>query len=126
MKPQRKKTDKKAPPKKKSVAQPEWRPKDFLDMVAPTAVKFNTDHYILGSTYRCAMAVKSYPSKTDDLAILRHLGERSGVTLRIYTRKVTPAEENAILHNASNRSRMERSNTDTLPKASLNIARFSS
>ena len=117
MKQQRKKTDKKAPPKKKSVAQPEWRPKDFLDMVAPTAVKFNTDHYILGSTYRCAMAVKSYPPKTDDLAILRHLGERSGVTLRTYTRKVTPAEENAILHNASNRSRMERSNTDNLKQS---------
>ena len=117
MKQQRKKPDKKAPSKKTSISQPEWKPKDFLDMVAPTAIKFNTDHYILGSTYRCVMAVKSYPSKTDDLAILRHLGERSGVTLRIYTRKVTPAEENAILHNAGNRSRMERSNTDNLKQS---------
>lgn len=110
---QKKKTAKKPLPQKKAT-QAEWKPKDFLDMVAPTAVKFNTDHYILGSTYRCAMAVKSYPTKTEDLAILRHLGEKSGVTLRVYTRKVTPAEENAILHNASNRSRMERSNTDDL------------
>ena len=27
---------------------PESQPKDFLDMIAPAAVKFNTDHYILG------------------------------------------------------------------------------
>ncbi len=111
-----KKTVKKNLPKEKA-AQATWKPKDFLDMIAPTAVKFNTDHYILGSTYRCAMAVKSYPTKTEDLAILRHLGEKSGVTLRIYTRKVTPAEENAILHNASNKSRMERSNTDDLKQS---------
>ena len=111
-----KKTVKKNLPKEKA-AQATWKPKDFLDMIAPTAVKFNTDHYILGSTHRCAMAVKSYPTKTEDLAILRHLGEKSGVTLRIYTRKVTPAEENAILHNASNKSRMERSNTDDLKQS---------
>ncbi|WP_298022617.1 helicase HerA domain-containing protein [uncultured Dysosmobacter sp.] len=86
-------------------------------MVAPTAVRFNTDHYILGSTYRCAMAIKSYPTKTDELALLRRLGEKSGVTLRAYMRRVTPAEENAILHNASSRSRMERSNTDNLKQS---------
>ena len=117
MKPQKKKPTK-APAKKKAAREPaEWRPKDFLDMVAPTAVRFNTDHYILGSTYRCAMALKSYPTKTEEMAILRRLGEKSGVTLRIYTRKVTPSEENAILHNASNRSRMERSNTDNLKQS---------
>ena len=117
------KHQKKKKPTKKPVSkggkktQAEWKPKDFLDMIAPTAVKFNTDHYILGSTYRCAMAIKSYPTKTEEMAILRRLGEASGVTLRVYTRKVTPAEENAILHNASNRSRMERSNTDDLKQS---------
>ena len=91
--------------------------KDFLDMIAPAAVKFNTDTYILGGTYRCALALRAYPTSTEELALLRHLGDRSGVTLRIYARKVTPAEENAILHNASNRSRMERSNTDNLKQS---------
>lgn len=93
------------------------KPKGFLDMVAPAAVKFNTDTAIVGSSYRCTLALRSYPTSTEELALLRHLGDRSGVTLRIYARKVTPAEENAILHNASNRSRMERSNTDNLKQS---------
>ena len=94
-----------------------FRPKDFLDMVAPTAVKFNTDSAIVGGSYRSFLALRGYPTSTEELAILRHLGDRNGVTLRIYARKVTPAEENAILHNASNRSRMERSNTDNLQRS---------
>jgi len=109
-KPQKKKA-------KKSAPQQEPKVKDFLDMIAPTAVRFNTDTYILGGTYRCALALRAYPTSTEELALLRHLGDRSGVTLRIYARKVTPAEENAILHNASNRSRMERSNTDNLKQS---------
>lgn len=105
--------------KKKAVGipQPEYKPKDFLDMIAPTAVRFNTDGFIMGNTYRCVMALRSYPTSTEDLALLRHLGDKSGVTLRVYTRKVTPAEESAILHNASNKSRMERSNTDNLKQS---------
>ncbi|MCI9402483.1 MAG: DUF87 domain-containing protein [Oscillospiraceae bacterium] len=86
-------------------------------MIAPTAVRFNTDGFILGNTYRCVLALRSYPTSTEELALLRHLGEKSGVTLRVYTRKVTPAEESAILHNASNKSRMERSNTDDLKQS---------
>lgn len=26
--------------------------KDFLDMIAPGIIKFNTDHFICGNTYR--------------------------------------------------------------------------
>lgn len=26
---------------------------DFLDMIAPSIIKFNTDHFICGSTFRC-------------------------------------------------------------------------
>ena len=100
-----------------TVTQAEWAPIDFLDMIAPTAAKFNTDGYILGGTYRCVLALRSYPTSTEELALLRHLGEKSGVNLRIYTRKVSPAEENAILHNASNRNRMERSSTDNLQQS---------
>ena len=111
-----KKTQKK---KSKPAAKPmpPAPPKDFLDMIAPAAVRFNTDHYILGGTYRCVLALKSYPVTTEELAILRHLGEKSGVALRIYNRQVTPAERNAIIHNAANKNRMERSNTNNLQQS---------
>ena len=92
-------------------------PKDFLDMIAPAAVKFNTDSYILGGAYHCTLALRGYPTTTEELALLRHLGEKSGVTLRIYARQVTAAEENAILHNATNRSRMERGNTNDMKQS---------
>ena len=104
--------------KKKAAAKPEVsQPKDFLDMIAPAAVKFNTDSYILGGAYHCTLALRGYPTSTEELALLRHLGEKSGVTLRIYTRQVTPAEENAILHNATNKSRMERGNTNDMKQS---------
>ena len=32
--------------------------------------------------------LREYPTATDEQAILRHLGEKDGVTLRIYTRQV--------------------------------------
>ncbi len=104
--------------KKKAALKPEAvPPKDFLDMIAPAAVKFNTDSYILGGAYHCTLALRGYPTSTEELALLRHLGEKSGVTLRIYTRQVTPSEENAILHNATNKSRMERGNTNDMKQS---------
>ena len=104
--------------KKKAALKPEAvPPKDFLDMIAPAAVKFNTDSYILGGAYHCTLALRGYPTSTEGLALLRHLGEKSGVTLRIYTRQVTPAEENAILHNATNKSRMESGNTNDMKQS---------
>ena len=75
-------------------------------------MKFNTDHFILGSRYHTAMTLKSYPPMTDELALLRGLGDMGGVNLRLTARQVTPAEEDAILHAATNKSRMERSNTN--------------
>ena len=37
---------KKKQKKKKKMPEQAPRPKDFLDMIAPAAVKFNTDHFI--------------------------------------------------------------------------------
>lgn len=88
--------------------------KDFLDMIAPGIIKFNVDHYICGNTYRCVWALREYPTSTSEQAILRHLGEKDGVTLRIYTRQVTHAEEKKILHNAANKNRMSKSATHDL------------
>ena len=71
---------KKQKKKKGRPAQPAApRVKDFLDMIAPTAVKFNTDSYVLGSSFRCTLALRSYPATTEELALLCHLGEKSGV-----------------------------------------------
>lgn len=92
-------------------------PKNFLDLIAPTAVKFNTDYYICGGTYRCTMALRGYPTSTEALALLRHLGEKSGVALSIYTRRVSAAEEDSILQNAHNKNRMDRSNTNNMKQS---------
>ena len=88
--------------------------KDFIDMIAPSIIRFNTDHFICGNTYRCVWALREYPTITNEQAILRHLGEKDGVTLRIYTRQVTPTEEKKIIHNAANKNRMNTSNTNDL------------
>ncbi len=99
------------PPREKK---PEPLPKDFLDIIAPGAVKFNTDHYILGNSYRTVFALRGYPTSTEDLALLQHLGAKSGVTLSIYARQVTPAEERKILHDAANKNRMSKASTTDL------------
>lgn len=101
--------------RKKEIPEAESaRIKDFLDMIAPGIIKFNTDHFICGNTYRCVWALREYPTSTSEQAILRHLGEKDGVTLRIYTRQVTAAEERKIIHNAANKNRMDKSNTNNL------------
>ena len=88
--------------------------KDFLDMVAPSVIDFKVDPYLCGNTCRCVWALREYPTSTDEQAILRHLGEMDGVTIRIYTRQVTPSEERRIIHNAANKHRMSRSSTEDL------------
>lgn len=94
--------------------QEDVRIQEFLDMIAPSVIKFNTDHFICGNTYRCVWALREYPTATEEQAILRHLGEKDGVTLKIYARHVTPIEEKKIISNATNKNRMKRSNTNDL------------
>ncbi len=85
------------------------RIKEFLDMCAPSVLKFYPDYYICGSSFRSTWVVREYPTDTEEQALLRHLGDRSGVTLRVYTRHITPAEERKIISNAASRNRMNRS-----------------
>ncbi|AMJ41504.1 VirB4 family type IV secretion system protein [Anaerotignum propionicum] len=91
--------------------------KDFIDMIAPGIIKFQTDHFICGNTFRCVWALREYPTVTEEQAILRHLGEKDGVTLRIYTRQVTQIEEKRIIHNATNKNRMNTANTNDLQES---------
>ena len=110
-----KKTQKKKKPAEKPVEIA--RPKDFLDIVAPTAVKFFTDYAVIGGAYHTFMAVRGYPASTDEPALLRHLGEKSGVNIQTYVRQVTAAEEKQIIQNATNRNRLGRSNANDLQQA---------
>ena len=100
--------------KEKTVQGEEVRIQEFLDMIAPSIVKFYTDHFICGNTYRSVWALREYPTATEEQAILRHLGEKDGVTLHIYTRHVSAVEEKKIISNAANKNRMQRSSTQDL------------
>lgn len=104
--------------RKKQCADPEAEKlKSFLDMIAPSLVKFEFDRYFCGNSIRCVWALREYPTATDDQAILRHLGEMHGVTLHVYTRIVTPLEESRIVHNAEIRNRMKRNSTQNIQQA---------
>lgn len=111
-----KKPQKKKKPAPRKAA-PAPQPKDFLDLIAPAAVKFNTDHFILGGSYRTVMMLRGYPPSTEELALMRQLGEKGGVTLRIFTRRVSVAEEDGILHAATNKNRMDRGNLNNMKQS---------
>ena len=102
-------------PVEKSVQM--FQPKDFLDLIAPAAVKFNTDSYVLGGLYRCVLALRGYPAVTEELALLSHICNKAGVTLHLYARQVTAAEEDAIYHRAVNKNRLDRSSQDNLKRS---------
>ncbi len=105
------------PKPKKAVAvgaQDDVRIQEFLDMIAPSVIRFFTDYFICGNTYRCVWALREYPTATEEQAILRYLGEKDGITLRIYTRHVTAVEEKRIISNAANKNRMKKSSTNDL------------
>lgn len=89
----------------------------YLDSIAPGVVKFEVDHYIFGSTYRCVWALREYPASTEYQAILRHLGEKSGVTLRLYCRQVSPGEEDRIIDNANKKNKLDGADPNKLRQA---------
>ena len=90
----------------------EVRVKNFFDQILPGTVKFLTDHYILGDSYRCVWAIREYPPSTEEQAILAQLADRSGVTLRIYHRLVEPNEQRKIIQNATRRNKLKRGGND--------------
>lgn len=90
----------------------EIRTKDFFDVILPGTVKFMTDHYILGDSYRCVWAVREYPPSTEEQAILSRLADRSGVTIRIYHRLVESMEQRKIIQNATRRNKLKIGSND--------------
>ena len=103
--------------RKEPIDQEEVYVQDFLDMVAPSICRFYSEYYLCGNTCRCVWALREYPTSTENQALLRYLGEKDGVTLRIYTRCVTPLEEKKIIGNAANRNRMKQGNTSDLQES---------
>lgn len=92
--------------KKKNVSKDEARLNEFLDKISPTIIKFRDNHYVIGDTYRCTWAINEYPKTTEQLALLRYLGDKENITIRLYERQVTDEEKRKILNNASNKNRM--------------------
>ncbi len=105
--------------KKKTAPKPAApsKPKDFLDMAAPSVVKFNTDQAIIGCGYHTFLSLRGYAASTEELALLSRLGAKDGVNLSLYARQVTAAEEKQIIQNASNKNRLTRSNTNDLQQS---------
>ena len=90
----------------------EIRTKDFFDCILPGTIKFMSDHYILGDSYRCVWAIREYPPTTEEQAILAQLADRSGVTLRIYHRLVESVEQRKIVQNATRRNKLKTGSND--------------
>lgn len=86
--------------------------KDYFDRIVPSAIRFFTDHYICGNFYKSAWAITEYPPTTEETAILAHLADRSGVTLRIYNRLVTSVEQKTILQQAMRKNHMMSTTND--------------
>ena len=80
--------------------------KNFFDRIAPGIIRFYTDHYICGNSFFCVWAVTEYPPSTEETAILAHLADRNGVTLRIYNRLVTSMEQRKIVQQAMRKNHM--------------------
>lgn len=86
--------------------------KDFFDMILPGTVKFMSDHYIIGDSYRCVWAAREYPPSTEEQAILSQIADRTGVTIRIYHRLVEAQEQRKIIQNATRRNKLKSGGSD--------------
>ena len=99
--------------KKKNPAQLEAiLTKDFFDCILPGAVRFMSDYYIVGDSYRSVWVVREYPPSTEEQAIFSQLADRSGVTLHIYHRLVEPMEQRKILQNATRKNKLMSGGND--------------
>ena len=86
--------------------------KDFFDRIAPGIIRFYTDHYICGNFYKSCWALTEYPPSTEETAILAHLADRNGVTLRIYNRLVTSMKQRKIVQQAMRKNHMMTTTND--------------
>ena len=86
--------------------------KSYFDRIVPGVIRFYTDHYICGNYYKCCWVITEYPPSTEETAILAHLADRNGVTLRIYNRLVTSMEQRKIVQQAMRKNHMMTTTND--------------
>ena len=86
--------------------------KEYFDRITPGVIRFYTDHYICGNFYKSCWAVTEYPPTTEETAILAHLADRNGVTLRIYNRLVNSMEQRKIVQQAMRKNHMMTTTND--------------
>lgn len=92
----------------------EIRIKDFFDRILPSTIRFYTDHYIIGDSYRCVWVIKEYPPTTEELALFSQLADRNNVTVRLYSRLVDGLEQRKIIQNAARRNKLHTGSDDAL------------
>ena len=92
----------------------EIRIKDFFDRILPSTIKFLSDHYIIGDSYRCVWAIKEYPPTTEELALFSQLADRNNVTVRLYSRIVDAFEQRKIIQNATRRNKLHTGSDDAM------------
>lgn len=103
---------KKAPPTPEEIEA--HRVKSYKELIAPGTVSFRKSpgYYLLGNTYRCVWAIRSYAETaakdSPDIAMLHELGEMDGVTLHMYARHMPDIERNDIFNRAQNRTFMQK------------------
>ena len=88
------------------------RTKDFFDCASPGHIKFMTDYYICGNSYKCVWAIKGYPPTTDAQALHAQLSDKAGITLRYYFRLVEPLEQRKIIQDAARKNTMQSTSND--------------
>lgn len=90
----------------------ENRIQDFFDRIVPSTVRFFNDYFICGNSYKCVWAIREFPPSTEEQAILAHLADRNGVTLRIYNRLVDNSEQRQIIQHATRRNKLMTTTND--------------
>ncbi|MGN1202107.1 MAG: VirB4 family type IV secretion system protein [Eubacterium sp.] len=90
------------------------RIKDFFDRILPSTIKFSTDHYTIGDSYRCVWAIKEYPPTTEELALFSQLADRNNATVRLYSRMVDALEQRRIIQNATRRNKLHSGSNDAM------------
>ena len=88
------------------------RTKDFFDCIFPGVIKFMSDYYICGNSYKCTWVIKGYPPSTDAQALHSQLSDKAGVTLRYFFRLVEPLEQRKIIQDSTRKNTMQSSSND--------------
>lgn len=86
--------------------------KDYFDRILPGSLHFFADHYVCGNYYKSVWAITEYPPTTEETALLAHLADRNGVTLRIYNTLVDSMEQRKIIQAAMRKNHMMTTVTD--------------